>query len=90
MQLRAAARRDVIRFVDSYASLLVLLLANFFLLELVDDPRGGRSAARCSRRPRSSWRSATPRPGHHLKRRHVIQIGACVALAPLVLFVNST
>ena len=41
MQLRAAARRDVIRFVDSYASLLVLLLANFFLLELVDDPRWG-------------------------------------------------
>src|SRR5215212_3124000 len=41
MELRAAARRDVIRFVDSYASLLVLLLANFFLLELVDDPRWG-------------------------------------------------
>ena len=37
----AVARRDAIRFVDSYASLLVLLLANFFLLELVDDPRWG-------------------------------------------------
>lgn len=31
----------LIRVVDSYASLLVLLLANFFLLELVDDLRWG-------------------------------------------------
>jgi hypothetical protein len=30
-----------LRIIDSYASLLVLLLANFFLLELVDDPRWG-------------------------------------------------
>lgn len=29
----------VLRIIDSNASLLVLLLANFFLLELVDDPR---------------------------------------------------
>ena len=34
-------RGDLLRFLDSYASLLVLLLANFFLLELVDDPRWG-------------------------------------------------
>ena len=33
--------RTVLRIVDSYASLLVLLLANFFLLELIDDPRWG-------------------------------------------------
>ena len=32
---------DVIRVVDSYASLLVLLLANFLLLELVEDERWG-------------------------------------------------
>jgi hypothetical protein len=31
----------VVRALDSYASLLVLLLANYFLLELVDDPRWG-------------------------------------------------
>ena len=36
-------RRGVIRALDSYASLLVLLLANFFLLELVDDPALGRA-----------------------------------------------
>ena len=28
--------------------------------------------------------------GHRLGRRHWLQVGACVALAPLVLFVNST
>src|SRR5215218_303171 len=38
---RAVARRDVVRVLDSYASLLVLLLANLFLLELLDDPRWG-------------------------------------------------
>lgn len=37
--MRQVAKHDVIRLLDSYASLLVLLLANFFLLELVDDPR---------------------------------------------------
>jgi hypothetical protein len=34
-------RKDILRAADSYASLLVLLIANFFLLELVDDPRWG-------------------------------------------------
>ena len=33
--------RTVLRIVDSNATLLVLLLANFFLLELIDDPRWG-------------------------------------------------
>ena len=33
--------RKVIRILDSYASLLVLLLANYFMLELADNPRWG-------------------------------------------------
>jgi len=90
MELRAAARRDVIRFVDSYASLLVLLLANFFLLELVDDPRWGAIGSTLLAAAALVVAISDPEAGHHLKRRHVIQIGACVALAPLVLFVNST
>ena len=32
-------RERAIRILDSYASLLVLLLANFFLLEVVHDER---------------------------------------------------
>jgi hypothetical protein len=90
MQFRAAARRDVIRFVDSYASLLVLLLANFFLLELVDDPRWGAIGSTLLAAAALVVAISDPDAGHHVKRRHVIQIGACVALAPLVLFVNST
>jgi hypothetical protein len=90
MELRATARRDVIRFVDSYASLLVLLLANFFLLELVDDPRWGAIGSTLLAAAALVVAISDPEAGHHLKRRHVIQIGACVALAPLVLFVNST
>ena len=90
MELRAAARRDVIRFVDSYASLLVLLLANFFLLELVDDPRWGAIGSTLLAAAALVVAISDPDAGHHVKPRHVIQIGACVALAPLVLFINST
>jgi hypothetical protein len=90
MQLRAAARRDVIRFVDSYASLLVLLLANFFLLELVEDPRWGALGSTLLAAAALVVAISDPDAGHRITRRHAIQIAACVALAPLVLFVNST
>jgi hypothetical protein len=62
-----SARRDVVvRFVDSYASPLVLLLATFFLLELVDD-EGGRGREHAARRladdPRLQRRDAGGRWG---------------------------
>jgi hypothetical protein len=44
-RFRSAAKTDIIRFVDSYASLLVLLLANFFLLEWSTIDAGARSGA---------------------------------------------
>jgi hypothetical protein len=90
MQLRATAQRDVLRFVDSYASLLVLLLANFFLLELVDDPRWGAIGSTLLAAAALVVAISDPDAGHRITRRHAIQIAACVALAPLVLFVNST
>jgi hypothetical protein len=90
MQLRRTARRDVVRFVDSYASLLVLLLANFFLLELVDDPRWGAIGSTLLAAMALVVAISDPDAGHRITRRHAIQIAACVALAPLVLFVNST
>jgi hypothetical protein len=80
----------VIRFVDSYASLLVLLLANFFLLELVDDARWGAIGSTLLAAVALVVAISDPDAGHHIKRRHAIQIAACVALAPLVLFINST
>ena len=83
------ARRDVVRFIDSYASLLVLLLANFFLLELVDDARWGAIGSTLLAAAALVVAISDPDTGHRITRRHALLIAACVALAPLVLLVNS-
>ena len=85
----AVARRDAIRFVDSYASLLVLLLANFFLLELVDDPRWGAVGSTLLAAQALVVAISAPEAGHRINLRHWLQVAACVALAPVVLIVNS-
>jgi hypothetical protein len=82
-------RQVAIRVLDSYASLLVLLLANFLLLELVDDPRWGAIGSTLLAAAALVVAISDPETGHRITRRHWIQIGACVALAPLVLAVNS-
>jgi hypothetical protein len=82
-------RRGVIRVLDSYASLLVLLLANFFLLELVDDPRWGAIGSTVLSALALVVAINDPDAGETITRRHWIQIGACVALAFLVLIVDS-
>jgi hypothetical protein len=84
------ARRDAIRFLDSYASLLLLLLANFFLLEVVDDPRWGAIGSTVLAALALVVAISDPAAGHTITRRHALSIGACVALAPVVLIVNST
>jgi hypothetical protein len=84
-RLGVAARRDLVRFVDSYASLLMLLLANFFLLELVDDPRWGAIGSTLLSAAALVVAISDPDAGHTINRRHVVTIAACVALAPLVL-----
>lgn len=84
------ARRNIIRVLDSYASLLVLLLANFFLLELVDDARWGAVGSTILAAAALVVAISDPDAGHKINRRHAIQIAACVALAPIVFFVNST
>jgi voltage-gated potassium channel len=83
-------RADLVRILDSYASLLVLLLANFFLLEIVDDQRWGAIGSTILSAAALIVAISDPDTGHRITRRHTIQILACVALAPLVLFVNST
>ena len=82
-------RADLVRILDSYASLLVLLLANFFLLELVDDPRWGAIGSTLLAAAALVVAISDPDTGHRITRRNAITIAACVALAPLVLFVNS-
>jgi Ion channel len=85
MRLRA----DLVRIVDSYASLLVLLLANFFLLEVVDDPRWGAIGSTILAAMALVVAISDPDTGHRITRRQTITIVAAVALAPIVLFVNS-
>jgi hypothetical protein len=83
------ARQDVVRFIDSYASLLVLLLANFFLLELVDDARWGAIGSTLLAGLALVVAISDPDTGHRITRRHALLVAACVALAPLVLLINS-
>jgi hypothetical protein len=85
----SAARKDFVRFVDSYASLLVLLLANFFLLELVDDRRWGAVGSTLLSALALVVAISDPEAGHRITLRHWLLVAACVALAPIVLIVNS-
>ena len=82
-------RRGVIRVLDSYASLLVLLLANFFLLELVDDPRWGAIGSTLLAGMALIVAISDPAAGHTITRRHWIQVAAAVGLAFVVLVVDS-
>jgi hypothetical protein len=82
-------RHDLVRILDSYASLLVLLLANFFLLEIVDDPRWGAIGSTVLAAAALIVAISDPDTGHRITRWQAVLILACVALAPLVLFVNS-
>jgi voltage-gated potassium channel len=86
---REAARNDLIRFLDSYASLLVLLLANFLLLEVLDDARWGAVGSTLLAAVALVVAISDPETGHRVTRRHWLLIGACVALAPLVLLIKS-
>jgi hypothetical protein len=81
--------RRVIRVIDSYESLLVLLLANFFLLEILDDPRWGAIASTFLAAAALVVAISDPDVGETVNKRQAITIFACVLLAPLVLFVNS-
>ena len=81
--------RDGRRFLDSYASLLLLLLSNFFLLELVDDPRWGALGSTLLAAVALVVAISDPASGHRLERRHWLLVAACVALAPLALVAGS-
>ena len=77
------------RFVDSYACLLILLLANFFLLELVDDVRWGAVGSTLLGALALLVAISDPDAGvHTISRRQWVLVAACVALAPIVLLVN--
>jgi Ion channel len=82
------ARKDVVRALDSYASLLVLLLANFFLLELVDDPRWGAIGSTLLSAAALVVAISDPDADKGLSTWQWALVGICVALAPIVLVVD--
>jgi hypothetical protein len=82
-------RRRAIRILDRYATLLVLLLANFFLLEVVQDERWGAIGSTLLSAAALVVAISDPDTGHKVERRHWISIAVCVLLAPIVLVVNS-
>jgi len=82
-------RKRLFGVVDSYASLLALLLLNFFLLELIDDRRWGAIVSTILAAVALVVAISDPDTGDRVNRRQAATIIACVLLAPLVLFVNS-
>jgi Ion channel len=80
----------VLRVVDSYASLLVLLVVNFLLLELVDDPRWGAVGSTALAAVALVVAISDPDAGARVSRGQALLIVACVALSPIVLLVDST
>jgi hypothetical protein len=83
-------RGRVIQALDSYATLLVLLLANFLLLELIDDARWGALGSTLLSSAALVVAISDPAAGERLSRRHIVSIAAALLLAPLVLFAGST
>jgi hypothetical protein len=83
-------RQTLLRVLDSYASLLVLLLLNFFLLEVIDDARWGAIASTLLSAAALVVAISDPATGHTITKRHAVTVVACVALAPFVLIVNSS
>jgi hypothetical protein len=67
----------------------VLLLANFLLLEVLDDARWGAVGSTLLAAVALVVAISDPETGHRVTRRHWLLIGGCVALAPLVLLINS-
>src|SRR6185295_11037802 len=83
------ARRRALRALDSYASLLVLLLANFFLLELVNDPRWGAIGSTLLAAAALVVAISDPENGHTINRTQTLTIVGCVGLSFVVLSADS-
>src|SRR3954453_5968450 len=86
----STVRRRAVAVLDSYASLLVLLLLNFFLLEIVDDARWGAVGSTLLAAVALVVAISDPATGHGVNRRQAALIAVCVLLAPIVLFIDST
>jgi hypothetical protein len=82
-------RGRILEAVDSYASLLALLLANFFLLELVDDRRWGSIGSTLLSAVALAVAISDPHTGHRIRVRDVSSIAIAVVLSSILLFTTS-
>jgi len=83
------AREDILAFLDSYACLLLLLLANVFLLELVDDLRWGSIGSTLLAAAGLVVAISDRQTGNRISRTNVIAISVAVALSCILLFTSS-
>src|SRR5262245_14205387 len=79
-------RELVLRALDSNASLLVLLLANFFALSLIDDRRWGAFASVLLSAAALVVAISDPAAGKTVNRRQMLAIGAAVVSGTFVFF----
>jgi hypothetical protein len=87
--LRERVGADAVRLADSYASLLALLIGNFFLLELVDDRRWGSIGSTLLGAVALVVAISDPHTGNVIRRRDAIAIGVAVAFSAVLLFTTS-
>lgn len=86
---RMGTRAQLLRWADSYTSLLLLLLANFFLLELVEDGRWGAFGSTLLSVVALVVAISDPDAGTRITRRHAFTVVAAIGLSIVVLFSGS-
>lgn len=82
-------RERLVTFLDSYACLLLLLLANVFLLELVDDSRWGSIGSTVLAGAALVVAISDRQTGNRISRTYVIAIVVAVGLSCVLLFTSS-
>lgn len=85
---RHTLRSDVTRLLDSNASLLALLILNFFVLSLVDDRRTGAFVSTLIAALALTVAISDPAAGRTVTRRQAVAIVAVVVASSAVFFVD--
>src|SRR6185312_5764100 len=88
MRARRPSRDLVVRVLDSNGTLLVLLIANFFALSLIDDRRWGAFVSVLLAAAALVVAISDPAAGKTLDRRQAVAIAVATASGALVLFVD--
>ena len=85
---RHTLRSDIVRLLDSNASLLALLILNFFVLSLIDDRRTGAFVSTLIAALALTVAISDPEAGRTLTRKQGIAITAVVVASSAVFFVD--